>query len=516
MAQIKLALGLNRVAPIWELIQAQDGFIECTKLQNYIARDKKITKIGGTEAYNPIQLPENVPWVHRSYHKRGDGSFRKVMFCYSDGQIYYGDDVARTFTSAQAGFNKEVIPMHVTFQVSGNSILYFISGEDEIYKYDGNGSFQWEKTTINEDIGRTVVQAAAHLDRVWYVSKDSSTLAYSTTLKPEDLSTDAGDIVVGQETDSVIRAVIVGANETLYIFKNNSIWQLFGRTPSTFQFRKITDKYGLATKRTVYPVGSGFVFWDELSKELHFFGGTEASITPLTEDEIRLRDIIDQTPHEIQKAAMTVHRGLFRFAFKHREDNQHPDRELIYAVNDPRPDGKPRWSMSKGAKVMSYSTWQLQGDRNELVTGHSEYGKVMYHNRTNNFDGGAIETIVRTGEVVASEDKAVRFDGFKIQATPGPSDAEPLFRYFMDGRISDRGEKGLDMEGETRAVGEFKLQKQDLFNTRIIPLSSYSRGNSISFEIYDNSLDTFLEFGNISFTARDRYRIRNSKSHRAP
>jgi len=470
-------------------------------------RDKRIKKIGGTEAYNITALAGAIPWVTRSYHKRGDGTFRKVKFCFSDGAIYYGDDVAGTLTAARSGFLVTAIPMHATIQVSGNSVMYFFSGENEVVKYDGNGSFTFEDTTLNADLGRTIESAVVHLDRMVYVSKNSSFLAMSTPFLPEDLTTDGIDVIVGQETDSVIRRVVVGANETLYIFKNQSIWQLYGRTPSTFEFRRVTDKYGLAAKRGICAVGGGFIFLDEFTKELHFFGGTESSIRPLTEDSIRLREILDIG--QIDKVDMVVHDGLFRFAFKHVDDSIYQDRELIYAINEPGPDGDPKWSMSKGAKILSYSTWKEQGDNHELVTGRSDTGKLMYHNRGGKFDTEAIETQFRTAEIVVSEDKVVRFKGFYVKGKPSSRNVNVLFKYFLNGRYATYGGSNLDAFGEYRQVGSILISTQSIFNNRIIPYHAQSLGNSISFEIYDNTKDLDLEFYSIGFDAVPRYPIKN-------
>ena len=107
--KIKLSAGMNRTKPVHELGITKDGFIECSVLQNFICRDNKITKIGGTESYASSALTDAIPWLVRSYHKRGDGSFRKVMFCFSGGKIYYGDDVAGTLTEAQSGFTTTAI-----------------------------------------------------------------------------------------------------------------------------------------------------------------------------------------------------------------------------------------------------------------------------------------------------------------------------------------------------------------------------------------------------------------------
>ncbi len=177
MALLKLSAGWNRVKPVHELGQGEDGFVQCSVLRNFIVRDNKIRKIGGTEAYNSSLGNNPITWVHRSYHKRADGSVRKVVFCFFNGDIYYGDDVAGTLTQTQGAFTSTAIPLHATMQVSGNAILYIFIGEtlnDIVYKYDGNGSFTFEKTTINADMGRVVEGAVVHLDRMWYWSRKSS------------------------------------------------------------------------------------------------------------------------------------------------------------------------------------------------------------------------------------------------------------------------------------------------------------------------------------------------------
>ena len=504
---IKLALGLNRVKPVHELGIGEDGFCECSKLQNFIVRDNKIMKVGGTEAYNSSELPAKIPWLHRSYHKRGDGTFIKVLLAYSNGKVYYGDDVAGTFTETNiAGFDVNAIPTQATMQVSGNSIMYFFTGINDVVKYDGNGSYQFETTALNDGLGRVIESAVVHLDRMWYVSKNSSFLACSTTLKPEDLTTDAKDIIIGQETDSIIKRVVVGAGERLYIFKNQSIYEMYGRTPSTFEFRRVTDKYGLACKRGIYPVGGGFVFLNEFDKELYYFGGTEASIVSLTEDTIRLREILDTV--QIENVDMTVHDGLFRFAFKHKDDSIYQDRELVYAVNEPRPDRIPKWSMIKGTKVLNYALLQQQGDSNLLMTGRSDEGTVVYHNRGFNFDGASIETLVRTAELVASEDKDVRFKGFYVKGKPGSQNHPVKFRYYLNGRYATTNEQDLDTKGELRTLGSIKLSTQSLFNNRIIPMHAYSKGNSISFEISDFNAATSMEIYSIAVKTQERHKIR--------
>ena len=203
--KIKLASGWDRVSSPEELAIGQDGFAKCRELLNYVVRNKRCKKIGGTEQYSSAKSGvSNFPWVHRSYHKRADGTFRKVVFCFGNGAIYSGNDVTGTLTSRKSGFTPTAVPTHATMQVSGNSVMYVFFGElltDEVHSYNGNGSYNFIKTSLNEDLGRVIESGIVHLDRMLYVSKKSSTLAMSKTLKPESL---AIDIIVGKERDSNI------------------------------------------------------------------------------------------------------------------------------------------------------------------------------------------------------------------------------------------------------------------------------------------------------------------------
>lgn len=501
--ELKFSLGWNRVSPPHEVIY-QKPFIQCTELQNYICKDNRIKKIGGTVAYNNSVLANSIVWAKRSYHKLGDNTFVKRTLCFSNGVLYSGDDVTGTLTSRQIGLSPESIMTDMTIQVSGNSILYIFTGEDRPYKYNGNGSYVWEKTVLDADI----TMGAVHLERGWYIHKNTSFLDYSIpTDNPEEIE---DTIIVGNDKDSVNMAMALGADEAFYVFKNNSIYQLYGRTPSTFQVRLVTNKYGLAARKGICPVGSGFIFLNEFDKELYFFGGTEASIQSLTEKNIKLREIIDLTQDSISNVRMVTHNDLFRFTFQHRESaGDYNNCELVYTLSEPTFDGLPKWSLIKGSNVASYSVWNQQGDKNELVTGRSDTGKLMYHNQGWDFDGTAIETIARTGEVTLSEDMVCKLLDIYVKFHPGSVSNKPLFRYYMNGRFTDRGEENQSMEGETRTVGIIKVQKSYLFNDSIAPLTEYSRGNSVSFEVYDNNLSNEMELYSISFQIRKLYKIRN-------
>jgi len=391
--------------------------------------------------------------------------------------------------------------MDMTFQVSGNSILFLFTGQDKPRKYDGNGSYAWENTILDDSI----FMGVEFLDRAWYIKKNSSELDYSEAIKPETIE---DTLIIGNDKNSCNMAITKGAEDSFFIFKNNSIYQLLGSTPATFKIKLVIDKYGLSCKRALCAVGSGWIFQNTNDKELYFFGGTESSITSLTEKEIRLREIINTTVDSLNNVCMTVHDGMFRFAFQHRESyNDINDSELVYPINEPQANGLPYWSLIRGTNVLSYSVWNQQGDNNELVTGRSDTGKLMYHGRSQDFDGVVVEKQIRTGEIVGSPDSVCDFDNFVIKGKPASANKYGKFRYYLNGRFSDRAEANIDMEGETRTVGGVKIQKSLLLNEVIHAFMSYGRGNSISFEIYDDQLATQYEMYSINFDVSEIYKL---------
>lgn len=509
MASINFSLGLNRVNPPIKLLAQQNGEIECSILENLLCGNNRLKKVGGTQNYNATSLGSDrgIPWVERSYHIRGDSSIVKYTLCFYNGAVYSGNDVNGTLAVTNAtGLTPTSIPLSETFQVSGNSLLFLFTGSDTPYKFDGNGGTIFELTGLSDDY----VGAVSHLQRMWYWSTLSSSLDYSNTLTPETIS---ASILVGDNAkDSYIIACILMGNERFFVFKNNSIWELFGRTTSTFQFRRITNQFGLASKRALYPVGGGIIFLNQYDKELYFFGGTEASIKPITEDTIRLREIMNQTVDSINNCCMTTHKNYFRFAFQHVSSTiDSNDSELVYPLNDPRADGTPKWSLIRGSRVYSYSRWTREGDQNELVTGRSDLGRLVYHDRGNDWAGDIIQTRVRTGEIQLSEDKVARLGDMIVKGKPGSVNLDMVFRYYMNGRFPNSSDaQDYLPRGETRTVGTVILHQSDLYNRRIIPRTKYALGNSVSFELEDNHLGTDVELYSIAFTAKERYKIRNA------
>ena len=472
--------GWNRVAPSHRI-----GDSQCSAIQNFIARNDKVSKFGGTNPYNQTLLPGSVPWVERYYGKMADGTFMKKAFCFSGNNLYYGDDGAGTLTSCKSGFSSGVFPENCVIQVSGNSVMFFFTGKDFVHYYDGNDGNVWYQSAITAKFQ----QGLEWLDRMWAFEKNSSVLRYSKAFYPENHtdSTDAGEIVIGSDKDSFIRRIII-LGDTLFILKNNGFYYIEGRTPSTFGVRIVTKKYGLGAQRGVCNSGSALVFVNEFDKEIYSFGGSETSIEMMS-SEIKFAEILNH--NQVENICCIEHDNIFRLSFQHVEAtlpgiyNSH---EVCFPTTERNSKGLPKWCLTKGANISYYSAWNKYGDK-ELVTGRGDTGKIMYHNRGKNWDTLPMEIQLRTKDKIYAEGRNCRYNYFTIDASP-QQDKTVTVRWFLNSRIkgatSDEVAQALD--GEETAIAAMAFATQTRFIDRVTVPLAYGKGNSLAIEIYDNSL----------------------------
>jgi len=459
-------------------------------MQNLISRNNKISKFGGTNPYNQTLLSAPVSWVERYYGKMADGTLKKKMFCFSGNSIYSGDDPSGLLTSRKSGFTSDVMPESCTMQVSGNSVLFLFTGKDIVTYYDGNDGDVW----YDSSIAYRFQQGVVWLDRIWAFEEKSSVLKYSKSFYPENFvdSTDAGEITIGSDKDSFIRRIML-LGDTLFIFKNNSFYYIEGRTPSTFGVRLVTTKYGLAAQRGICLCGSALIFVNEFNKEIYSFGGSETSIE-LMSKEIKFSEILNHNRSEY--ICCVEHDNIFRLSFQHVEAtlpalyNSH---EVCFPIDERNSKGQPKWCLTKGANISCYSVWDRQDD-NELVTGRGDVGKVMYHNRGKNWDNLAMEIQLRTKDAIYAEGKNCRYNYLTIDASP-QQDKTVTVRWFLNSRISGAASSSISqaLDGEETAIAAMAFATQTRFIDRITIPMTYGKGNSLSIEIYDNSLDIDID-----------------------
>lgn len=496
--------GLNTVDPSHRIADGQ-----CSVLQNLIPSLGKIYKFPGTQRYTPTPLINPITWAERYYGIKADGSFVKKTFCFSNGIIYAVDDVTGALTSVQEGFNTNVRPESVVIQVAENSLMFFFTGEDVPYYYDGNGANQWYKSSITYKFQ----QGVCWLDRLWAFEKNASTLYYSKTLFPENLTdtTDAGSIIIGNDKDSFSRRIVL-LGDTLFIFKNNGIYYIEGRTPSTFAARLVTDKYGLAAKRGITKVLSALAFVNEFDKEVYSFGGTETSIKLLSR-EVEFSKLADHT--KIENICCVEHKNLFRLSYQPSyaaSDSLYNSDEICYPTQEINSRKQPKWCISHGANIGCYSVWDRQGDKNELVTGRSDTGLLMYHYRGHNWDNTAMEIRIRTKDKVYFEGRNCRFNYFIIDGSP-QQDKTITLRWYLNSRLYGYTKVGSNttlLDGEEQTIAAMNFTTQARFNKRIVPSIVYAKSNSLSLEVEDSTLNADFELYSIIVDYEISHIIRTS------
>lgn len=489
--------GLNRVFPPHLIRPGQ-----VSDSLNLVPMFGRIKKVGGTTRYNTESANSSpTTWVHRYYSRRADGSETKKVFSYAGDSIYVGNDVAGTLTSVESGFNTGTFPSSEVMQVSGNSILFFFNeGLDVPYTYDGNDGNVWNKSSITQKF----VDGVSHLDRLWAFTKSSSTLYFSKTLFPEnfDDSTDAGIITIGEEKSEIIEGLIV-YGEFLYIFKTKSIWRLQGSTPSTFEVKKVHPFLGLKARRSLINVQSALMFLGN-DDELYSFNGTQPGTKNVTVD---LDFSVMMNRNKSDKVCGVFHDNMARFSYERAEQGpNYNDDEIIFNSLEANDQGLPKWGQTRGSRISCYSVWNDQGDDNELVTGRSDEGIIMYHNRTKNYDDTAMLIRMKTRDIMFAPNRNALIEEYHLIAEP-KGNYSVDFKTYLNGRIGTNSNDPFNLKGETVGLGFISISNQVRMNERIVPDVNYRRGNSVAVQIQDDTLNQDFELYSITIGVRSRERI---------
>lgn len=474
-------------------------------VQNAIMRDDCVTKIGGTHRGNDTALVSKITWTDRYYGRSADGTFIKKAFVHADGKIYLYDEVARTLTSVHTGLTRNTRPESVIMQVAGNSRMYFFNGSNTPIYYEGNDAGTWTESAIESKF----VQGVIKDDRLWAFTDKSSSLHFSATLNPEDFSgTDAGEIIIGNDKDSFIRRIEL-LGDTIYIFKNDSIWALRGDTKATYQVDEIVAHTGLLAQRGLCKVGSALVFVAQQDKELYEFNGTwNIKLVSGETTNLILSDRLDLTQTDNIVCIWDRINNLFRLSYKGIEtDETYNNYEAIAPTDELGRDGKWKWSSTYGARISCYSMWDRQGDHT-LITGRSDTGKLMYHNRGSDWDEIGMDFIVRTDDLVPKGTDGFNKQFGSVFLKGVPSVGTIAMRTYLNSRLTGEGTRTSQTiadTGEATSGTFIPLRAQADFNNWI-PLISPNYGESISLEFFDNTVgkEISLELVMITFMVRSR------------
>lgn len=438
-----------------------------------------------------------VIWGTRYYNVN-----QRVTFFFSSGNLYQQQEGGGTTTLSPAVFSEDInniSPCSVQMQVSSARLLIFSEGGTTgMFSYDGNISMTFTKQTA---VTLNFVDMAVHLDRLWGFEEDSEDLYFSKNLDPFNFtdSTDAGVVTVGPRRGAKIQRIMV-LNETLFIWKNDSIWALEGKTPSEFRLTEIVSFKGLASRWSLCMCENGITVGLMSDYEVWSFGGTVSSLQLLTYDLSLSGELSDGNSvqaiinkDKLNTVRAVYHNFLYRMSFTESGETQN-NLEYIYNFIN-KTD-----SFTRGNSVGCYIHYDRIPDKNELVTGRSDIGRLMYQNRGQNWDNQATNASMtiklRTKAVGLESARNSRIRRLWLNPVVGGANQLPI-NIYKDARVafSDATTDNFDLQGETKSLtGMLRTNSQDAITSRFIPRWANSKGQNFSFEINYQAFSQDIEF----------------------
>lgn len=452
---------------------------------------RKNKKMAGADRFNATAVGTTFASGKRYYTKKG---VRRTFAYNTDGYIYYFDENGNT-TQLVGVFSSLARPCWQIIRVSGNDVLFFSEGVSTgLYQYDGNLSNEFQHVPT---VSLNFVDMTSWLDRLWGFEEDDEAVNFSVNLEPTDFtdSTDAGTIIIGAKAGSKIQRIAVH-QDTLYIFKSDSIWRINGRSPSEFYVEVVHDKLGVAARWSLQQVENGFIFLGS-DYEWYAFGGNEASTTKLTYKIAMAGDLTKDLPAIINKnkmdnVASVYHNNLYRCSFVEHGANT-PNMEYIYnAIN--KTD-----SFSRGFNISCYLHYDQVPDKNELFTGRFGEGRLMRMYSGNNCDNGATNPSmpIRLQSMFNGQKEPRNIRIKKIWGTFGVLTAPPIgINLYRDcrTRLSQATTDELTPYGESVTIyGMGSMASQSAITDTFVPRWGNSKCQNFSLEIRDSVPNRELE-----------------------
>lgn len=446
--------------------------------------ERRVKKVPGTDRLNSTTVG-SYPFVSgaRYYTKR---EVRKTFAFNQDGYIYHIDDNGNT-TQKVGVFDKNAYPCWVNMRVSDTDILYFSEGVNTgMYSHDGNIGNDFIKET---SVTLNFVGMVAWLDRLWGFEEESEDLYFSVNLEPTNFtdSTDAGVITIAARGGSKIQALIV-INDVLYIFKEDLIARINGRTPSEFSVEIVVDNFGLPARRgiaqdryssNVYFLGSDY--------EAYSFSGTKESLKNLSY-YIALsgdfsKDLVPVLNREnMEKVSSTFHDRKF---YLHFVENGDTNPNLGWVFNTTNETDY----VLRGAKITFFMQWDRHPDKGELLVGQYDTGRLMFMNRGLNWDnqasGATMSIKTQTKFIGGDSIRNIRARRVWLKSEVLGRD-QVAVRTYLDTRLakSDSTEDTYATFGESKALTSFiNIPSQSAITSRQIPRHANSKGQNISFAV---------------------------------
>ena len=457
-------------------------------------KEKRNRKVPGANRFSDTDTGDYYISGIRYY----SGANLRKTFAFNNGVIYQVDDNGVESAVPDLVFGLTAVPVWEIMKVSSNNVLFVSEGINTgMYSYDGNIGNNFVKET---PVTLNLVGMLSHLDRMFGFEEDSEDLVFSKNLEPTNFtdSTDAGVITIGAKRGSKIQAIAL-LYGTLFIFKQDSIWALIGRSPSEFEVKEVTPRLGTSARRSVVNTDNGIIFLGS-DFEFYFFSGTVGSLQmlsykmavggDLTKNLIPIinRDKADQ-------AVAVFHNKVYRCSVVENGETMNNLEYCFSTINE------TDW-LTRGFNISCYIPWDRTPDKLELLFGRRDIGLLMLANQGLNVDNGATSPTMafklQTKFISSGEPRNIRFK--RAFFTFGVLDsAEPLrVYYYLDCRTtrSDAGDDEWAIRGEFK-VGIGNMSSQRAITSRVNLDYGKSRGQNISFMIDESKPNIDLELAGI-------------------
>jgi len=451
--------------------------------ENWLARDGRLSKPQGHEAV-VTDIPAVARWGGR-YNTVESSVISPKTFVYTvDGKIHVLDDQEGTSTEVKNLLNENAYPKHVLFKTGFQNNLFFVDGVG-LYSHDGNNDNTFLPVTLVNSDGDSVlpIDLIEHKDRLMVISKTSLFISKNLEPKVFDDANDSIQIIVG--SGKGINLALGKIEDKLYIFTTEGIFVLDGDVISalatTFEVRLVEDRKIIAGRSAV-GVEQAIVFladdyelwsWDGLNSQMLSF-------------EFKLKDFINTYSDKVERAVAVYHENYYKLSFVEKGSSGENNLEIWWDAFENKID------IVRSRNVSYYMSTDSTIENEYMEMGKSDSNTIVRDNRGANFNGVAIPSRVRSRDLVLKKGWNVRFDAFYLEFMPtGIRNINIL--YILDGRSSNPTGSGADwtelLRGETKTLGMIEIKNQAQASGRVKPKIKYSRGESIAFEIIEETLD---------------------------
>ena len=469
---------------------------------------KRNRKLAGASRHSTSTIGGSYKWGTRYY----SGQNRKTFAFNDNGKLYHVSDNGAESDITPTPFMGTAIPCSEVMRVSSNDVLYFSEGVSTgMYSHDGNIANSFTKEVA---VTLNFVGLLSHLDRLFGFEENSEDLHFSKNLEPTNFtdSTDAGLITIGPRRGQKIMGIEL-LNETMYIFKQDSIWALRGRAPYEFDVREVIPYMGCAARRSIRRTDNGIIFMGS-DFEFYFFDGTNLTLLTyklafggdLTKNIIPLlnRDKLDSIVAE-------YHNKVYRCSFVPNGEVTNRMEWCFNTINE------TDW-LTDGFNISCYIPWFRIPDKQELLFGRADLGRLMKNGIDWNVDNGATNPSMRfqlQTKFVGPEDaRNCRFK--RAYFFCGILGREPInCRYFVDTRTaySDSANDDWQTWGEHKSPTTFlQIASQRSIPSRVNLKYGKSLGSNISFAIDHEGKDIDFELAKIDVEAV--VKLSRKKSHK--